>query len=114
MMLQRDPRFSQFVQENKGLTPEQIAKIVDDMLEELHDAKKSEYPEIAKREYEIAVQELAHAEKDHMSTVELVAKYAKENGEPPEYMQEIWNENHEHYIERHARVKCMIDTYAKA
>lgn len=25
-MLQRDPRFSQFVQENKGLTPEQIAQ----------------------------------------------------------------------------------------
>lgn len=26
MMLQRDPRFSQFVNENKGLTPEQIAQ----------------------------------------------------------------------------------------
>ena len=25
-MLQRDPRFSQFMQENKGLTPEQIAQ----------------------------------------------------------------------------------------
>ena len=100
-----------------------IAKVIEDMLEELHDAKhriknayayKSEYPEIAKREYEIAVQELAHAEKDHMSAVELVAKYAKENGEPPEYMREIWEEKHEHYIEKHARVKCMIDTYAKA
>lgn len=100
-----------------------IAKIVDDMLDELHDAKhriknaynyKSEYPDIAKREYEIAVQELAHAEKDHASAVELVNKYAKEKGEPPEYMAAIWEEKHAHYIEKHARVKCMIDTYAKA
>lgn len=26
MMMQRDPRFSQFLQENKGLTPKQIAQ----------------------------------------------------------------------------------------
>ena len=64
-----------------------IAKVIEDMLDELHDAKhriknayayKSEYPDIAKREYEIAVQELAHAEKDHASAVELINKYAKE------------------------------------
>ena len=100
-----------------------IAKIIDDMLEELHDANhriknaynyKSEYPDIAKREYEIAVQELAHAEKDHASAVELIAKYTKEKGEPPEFMREIWEEKHEKYIDKHARVKCMIDTYAKA
>lgn len=100
-----------------------ISKIIDDMMEELHDAKhriknaytyKSDYPEIAKREYEIAVQELAHAEKDHASAVELVSKYRKEKGEPPEFMLEIWEEKHSHYIDKHARVKCMIDTYAKA
>ena len=100
-----------------------IANIIDDMMEELNDAKhriknaynyKSEYPEIAKREYEIAVQELAHAEKDHTSAVELVTKYRKEKGEPTEYMAEIWEEKHSHYIDKHARVKCMIDTYNKA
>lgn len=100
-----------------------IAKIVDDMLDELHDAKhriknaynyKAEYPDIAKREYEIAVQELAHAEKDHMSAVELVNKYTKEKGEPPEFMREIWEEKHNKYIDKHAQVKCMIDTYSKA
>ena len=100
-----------------------IAKIVEDMLDELHDAKhriknayayKSEYPDIAKREYEIAVQELAHAEKDHASAVELIAKYTKEKGEPTEFMREIWEEKHERYIEKHARIKCMIDTYAKS
>ena len=99
-----------------------IAKVIEDMLDELHDAKhriknayayKSEYPDIAKREYEIAVQELAHAEKDHASAVELINKYAKEKREPPEYMAAIWEEKQEHYIEKHARVKCMIDTYAK-
>lgn len=100
-----------------------IAKIVEDMLDELHDAKhriknaynyKSEYPEIAKREYEIAIQELAHAEKDHASAMELVNKYMKEKGDPPAYMLEIWEDKHNHYIDKHAIVKCMIDTYAKA
>ena len=99
-----------------------IAKVIEDMLEELHDAKhriknaynyKAEYPEIAKREYEIAVQELSHAEKDHASAVELVEKYRKEKGDPPEYMREIWEEKHEKYIEKHAHVKCMIDMYTK-
>lgn len=100
-----------------------IAEIVEDMLEELHDAKhriknayryKSEFPEISKREYEIAVQELAHSEKDHSSAVELVTKYKKEKGEPPEFMLEIWEEKHNKYIDKHSRVKCMIDTYSKA
>lgn len=99
-----------------------IAKVVDDMLDELHDAKhriknaynyKSDYPEISKREYEIAIQELAHAEKDHASAVELIAKYKREKGDPPAFMLEIWEEKHNHYIEKHARIKCMIDTYAK-
>ena len=99
-----------------------MSRIIEDMLEELHDAKhriknaynyKAEYPEIAKREYEIAVQELAHAEKDHASAVELVEKYRKEKGEPPAYMLEIWEEKHEKYIDKHAIVKCMIDTYTK-
>ena len=99
-----------------------IAKVIEDMLEELHDAKhriknaynyKAEYPEIAKREYEIAVQELSHAEKDHASAVELVEKYRKEKGDLPEYMAAIWEEKHERYIDKHAIVKCMIDTYTK-
>lgn len=29
-------------------------------------------------------------------------------------MREIWEEKNGHYIEKHARVKCMMDTYAKA
>ena len=35
-------------------------------------------------------------------------------GEPPAYMLEIWEDKHNHYIDKHAIVKCMIDTYAKA
>lgn len=49
-----------------------IKEITDDMLEELHDAKhrikramefKLLYPDIARRESEIAAQELTHSEK---------------------------------------------------
>lgn len=99
-----------------------IANLVDDMIEELHDAKhriknayryKSQYPEIAKREYEIAIQEMQHAEKDHASAVELIEKYTKEKGDPPEIMREVWEDKHNDYIEKHARIKCMIDAYAK-
>ena len=57
---------------------------------------------------------MAHAEKDHMSAVEFVNKYAKEKGEPPEFMREIWEEKHDKYISKHAHVKCMIDTYSKS
>lgn len=99
-----------------------IKEITDDMLEELHDAKhrikramefKPLYPDIARRESEIAAQELTHAEKDHASAVELIEAYKKSKGDPPEYMLEFWKEKHEHYMEKYAHVKCMIELFDK-
>ena len=99
-----------------------ISDLVDTMMEEVHDAKhrikkayelKAEYPEIAKREYDIAVQELMHADKDHASAVELITAYRKSNGEPPADMLAIWNEKHEKYMDKYAKVKVMIDGYNK-
>lgn len=99
-----------------------IKKITDDMLEEIHDAKhrieramefKPLYPDIARRESEIAVQELTHAEKDHASVVEFIENYKKTKDDPPEYMLEYWNEKHKRYIDKYARVKCMIEEYNK-
>lgn len=100
-----------------------IKEITDDMLEEIHDAKhrikramefKPLYPEIARRESEIAAQELTHAEKDHASAVELIEVYKKTKGDPPEYMLEFWRERHEHYMEKFAHVRYMIDMFSKA
>lgn len=100
-----------------------IKEITDDMLEEIHDAKhrikramefKPLYPEIARRESEIAAQELTHAEKDHASAVELIEVYKKTKGDPPEYMLEFWRERHEHYMEKFAHVKCMIDMFSRS
>lgn len=99
-----------------------IKEITDDMLEEIHDAKhrieramefKPLYPDIARRESEIAAQELTHAEKDHASVVELIENYKKTKDDPPEYMLEYWNEKHKRYIDKYARVKCMIEEYNK-
>ena len=99
-----------------------LMDVMDDMCDELHDAKhrikraykmKVEHPELAKREYEIAVQELQHADKDHLSATELIAAYKKEKGETPVYMMEMWNDKHDKYIEKYAIIKNMIDLYNK-
>lgn len=99
-----------------------ISDLADSMADEVHDAKhrvkaaievKAEHPEIAKRHIEIAVQELAHADKDHTSAVELITAYRRDNGEPPADMLAIWNEKHEKYMDKYARVKTMIDTFSK-
>lgn len=100
-----------------------IKDITDDMMGEIHDAKhraeramefKPLYPDIAQREIDIAAQELTHAEKDHKSVMELIEEYKKNKGEPPEYMMEYWNEKHEDFMEKYARVKCMIELFNKS
>lgn len=99
-----------------------LRDIICDMDEELHDAKhrikragkmKLVSADIAKRELEIAQQELQHAEKDHMSAVELITAY-KKNNDMPEIMSEIWNEAHDKYIEKVAKLKIMIETASKS
>ncbi|MDE6598768.1 MAG: hypothetical protein K2K34_01640 [Oscillospiraceae bacterium] len=99
-----------------------IKDITDDMMEEIHDAKrrikramefKPLYPDIAQRESEIAAQELVHAEKDHKSAMELIEEFKKSKGEPPEYMMEFWKEKHEDFMEKYAHAKCMIDLFNK-
>lgn len=99
-----------------------ISDIVKDMIEEVCDAKhrieramefKPLYPSIARREYEIAEQELIHAEKDHKSVTELIEEYKKDKGDPPEYMMEFWREKHEKFMEKYAHVKYMIEMFNK-
>ena len=100
-----------------------IKDITEDMMEEIHDAKhrieramefKLLYPDIARRESEIAEQELVHAEKDHKSVTELIEEYKRNKGEPPEYMLEFWRKKHKCYMEKYAYVKYMIEMFSKA
>ena len=99
-----------------------IKHITDDMLEEVHDAKhrveraiefQPLYPDIAAREIEIAKQELSHAEKDHAAVKELIEEFRKNKGEPPQYMMELWEEKHMHYMKKFSHVKCMIEMFNK-
>ena len=100
-----------------------ISDIVKDMIEEVCDAKrrieramefKPLYPSIARREGEIAEQELVHAEKDHKSVTELIEDFKKDKGDPPEYMMEFWKEKHEKFMEKYAHVKYMIEMFNKS
>lgn len=100
-----------------------IKHITEDMLEEVHDAKhrieraiefKPLYPDIARRESEIAAQELVHSEKDHNSVMELIEEFKKTKGDPPEYMLEFWKEIHKCYMEKYAHVKHMIELFNKS
>lgn len=97
-----------------------IKEIMDDMMDELADAEhrikraaelKPLYPEISRRESEIAAQELTHADKDHSSITELIGEYKRTKGDPPDYMLEYWNSEHDRYMEKYAQVKCMIDVF---
>lgn len=97
-----------------------IKEIIDDMMNEVDDAEhrikraaefKPLYPEISRRESDIAVQELTHADKDHCSVTELIEEYKKTKGTPPAYMLEFWKNEHDEYMERYARVKSMIDMF---
>lgn len=99
-----------------------IKEIIDDMMAELSDAKhrikraaelKPLYPEISRRESEIAAQELTHAEMDHNSITELISEFKRTKGDPPAYMLEFWNLEHNRYIEKYAQVRCMIDAFGK-
>lgn len=99
-----------------------ISEIVDYMMDELHDAKKriksayehkADYPDLAKHEYEIALQELAHADKGHADAVAIITAWRAKNGEPPVYMIDFWNDKHSKYIDKYAKVKTMVDAFNK-
>lgn len=72
---------------------------------------KDENPELAKLMYSISLQELEHMEKLHKAVVEIIEKYRKENGEPPQAMMAVYDYLHRRHIERATKIKIMQNMF---
>lgn len=99
----------------------EIKEDIHDIEDELKDARK--YILKASKEkltnkskadmhYKLANEELNHAMLIHGETVKSIEAYRKEHGDPPAYMQEEYDEAHEHFIQDVAEIKVMISMYA--
>lgn len=98
-----------------------IIKKLSDMIEdEIADAKKyaqcaikyrEERPELAKRFYNISMQEMEHMKILHDSVVEIIEEYRKENGDPPAGMQVVYDIVHEKHIAAAGEAKALQSLY---
>lgn len=90
--------------------------------EEMHGAKEYAIQATAYKEagnqaagkvyFELANDEIKHAMSIHGLVVKLIEETRK-TVTPPQYMLDMWNEEHEEYMEEMAKVKYMLAEYAK-
>ena len=99
-----------------------IAEIVEDIREELegaeHYAKKAtQYKEqdrrLAGMYADLASQELSHVDALHTQAVRLIQDQKATSTEVPAGMQAVWDWEHKHMVDRVARIKILLDQYAK-
>lgn len=62
--------------------------------------------------YDMANDELRHAMNIHGMAVKLIEEKRKTNT-PPQYMLDMWKEEHDEYMEDTAKTKYMLSEYAK-
>lgn len=96
-----------------------IAEIVEDIHEELdsaeHYAKKAtQYKGMDERfssTYStMASQELSHVDTLHEQAVRLIQAQKSEGKEVPSGMQAVWDWEHNHMMDRVARIKVLLET----
>ena len=97
-----------------------ISELCDHIDEEINDAGKyaklaleykDEHPDLAKLYNNLSLQEMEHMNMLHNMVVNIIQKYRKENGEPPESMLAVYNYLHKKQIEKAAEVKAMQGMY---
>ena len=97
-----------------------IEKLSDRIEEEIGDAKtyamlaletRDEHPELSRILYTISMQEMEHMQMLHNGVVEVIAKYRREKGDPPEKMLAIYDYLHGRHIENAAEAKAVQGMY---
>lgn len=66
---------------------------------------KEKYPELAKSQYSLSVEEINHLKQQHDNIVALIDEFKKEGHEVPAAMQALYDFLHEEYIECMSEVK---------
>ena len=97
-----------------------IKKLSEMISEEIADAKryakcalnhKDDYPALADVFYRLSGEEMNHMNLLHEQVVDIIDKYRKEHGDPPESMQAVYDYLHEKQIDDAAEVKTLRAMY---
>lgn len=73
---------------------------------------KTSNPTLAKAYYDMAVDELKHADMLHTEVVKMIDKQ-RSIAPPPQIMLDMWEDEHKDYVEDAAHIKYMLSLYAK-
>ena len=97
-----------------------IEKLEKQIHEEYSDAEKyitcallnkDEDEDLANLYYDLAGEEVKHADRLHNMVVKIIDEYKRKRGEPPEAMMVLYRILHERDIEYATKVKTMIQQY---
>lgn len=72
---------------------------------------KEDYPSLSKTLYELSGDEMEHVSALHSEVVKIIEAYRREQGEPPEAMQAVYDYLHEQQIEKANKIRMYQDQY---